>query len=384
MLLPDVNALANVIYREIHEAGPIPFARFMELALYCPELGFYERFPHRIGRSGDYITSVSVGPLFGRLLAFKFARWLNELTYAPGASVKTVYLVEAGAHDGQLARDILTWLVEHAPATLRSLHYLILEPSTKRETWQRTTLGELVQHTAWIRDWSAVPPAGIHGVIFSNELMDAFPVHRLGWDATKRSWFEYGVALQGDRLVWCRLPLTAITGSIAPEMPDSLKATLPDGFVAEAAPGASRWWHQAAAALGRGRLVAIDYGFDHLSLLDPERPSGTLRAYRQHLQVADLLADPGEQDLTAHVNFRLLRETGESQGLSTRSLTSQARFLPRILEEIVRLKAPGFEWTRKERSQFQTLIHPDHLGERFKVLVQRRLQAPCLPAAARL
>jgi SAM-dependent MidA family methyltransferase len=373
MLLPDMTALANVIYRQIREAGPIPFARFMELALYCPELGFYERFPHRIGKSGDYFTSVSVGPLFGRLLGFKFARWLRELTSVPDASTQQVQLLEAGAYNGQLARDVLTWFVEHAPSLLEVLQYLILEPSENQEAWQRATLGELGRHVRWMRDWSAVTLGGIHGVIFSNELLDAFPVHRLGWDATHRAWFEYGVGLRENQLVWCRMPLTDIAKSVVPEVPDPVKELLPDGFVVEASPAACRWWRHAATALGRGRLLTIDYGFDQGLALDPGRPKGTLRAYRGHLQVADLLADPGDQDLTAHVAFQALSETGEREGLRTRVMVSQARFLTGIVEEIMQLHAPGFEWTQRQRSQFQTLTHPDHLGDRFKVLIQCRL-----------
>lgn len=371
MLLPDMNALANVIYREIREAGPMPFVRFMELALYCPELGFYERFPHRIGRKGDFITSVSVGSMFGRLLAFRFSRWLDELGTPGGRR----HLVEAGAHDGRLALDILTWFAEHAPSTLDALDYLILEPSERRQSWQRTTLANFGSHVRWIRDWSALAFGSLHGVIFSNELMDAFPVHRLGWDARNRRWFEYGVTLSEDGLTWCRLPLTV--GAEVPPMtvPDAIQSCLSDGFVLESMPEASRWWRQAAAALGRGHLISFDYGRETVSSLDPSRPEGTLRAYRGHHLASDLLADPGEQDLTAHVDFRALKEAGEASGLRTCGLMSQGRFLVDAMEEVVQLQAPGFGWTRKERSQFQTLTHPEHLGERFKVLVQVRLDA---------
>jgi SAM-dependent MidA family methyltransferase len=368
MLLPEVSTVANVIYRQIRTDGPLPFVRFMELALYCPELGFYERFPHRIGRAGHFYTSVGVGPIFGHLLAFRFARWLT----APGLDGEHCQLLEAGVHDGQLALDILTWLQQHAPARLQRLEYLILEPSPRRESWQRAKLREMGHAVKWIRSWSDLRAGAVQGVIFSNELLDAFPVHRFGWDARARQWFEYGVDVQHGRLAWCRLPSRHDIDPGPPEVPEPLAASLPDGFVVEAAPGAQQWWRDAAVALGRGRLVTLDYGLDRPSALDPTRPEGTLRGYVHHQRVTDLLANPGEQDLTAHVDFHMLREAGEAAGLHTCALMDQGRFLTSALEEAIRLQSPGFTWSSRERSQFQTLAHPDHLGARFKVLVQGR------------
>jgi SAM-dependent MidA family methyltransferase len=346
----------------------MPFVRFMELALYCPELGFYDRFPHRLGKTGEFYTSVSVGPLFGCLLAFHFSRWLHEIE--PGEDGRW-HLVEAGAHDGRLALDILIWFKRHAPAILDRLNYVILEPSTRRQSWQRATLGDFSATVSWIRQWSDLAPGGLRGIFFSNELLDAFPAHRFGWNARAQQWFEHGVALRDDRLTWCRLPLGAREDlALPPEVPVSLRGILPDGFTVDIAPEARRWWRQAAAALGQGYLMTIDYGLD--SILDPNRPEGTLRAYRGHRMIPDLLADPGEQDITAHVDFGALRAAGEETGLRTLDLVSQGRFLTGVFEQVVRLEAPGFDWSRHERRQFQTLTHPEHLGERFKVLVQAR------------
>jgi SAM-dependent MidA family methyltransferase len=369
MLLPPVNDLANVICREIHTAGPISFARFMKLALYCPDLGFYDRFPHRIGKTGDFYTSVSVGPLFGRLLAFRFSLWLDELTSRSGRC----HLVEAGAHDGQLMLDILTWFNEYAPATHDRLDYVILEPSAKRQSWQRAKLGRLASGVSWVQDWSELPPGTLRGIVFSNELLDAFPAHRFGWDARARQWFELGVTLREDRLAWCRLSRGAHEDLVSPpEVPEDLQRILPDGFTIERVPEVRSWWHRAAEALGHGYLLTFDYGLDCAAILDPDRPGGTLRAYRDHRMMPELLADPGEQDLTAHVDFNGLRSAGEAAGLRTVDLTSQGRFLTGVLEQVIQLQGPGFDWSRPARRQYQTLTHPDHLGERFKVLIQAR------------
>ena len=180
----------------------------MELALYCPNCGYYEREEDIIGRRGDYYTSVSVGSLFGELLAFQFAEWLQQ---------DEMRIVEAGAHGGDLARDILGWMREHRPGLFARLEYWIVEPSEARQRWQRQKLADYGNKVRWVKDLaeltgSASPhphgsrPAGLRGIVFSNEFLDALPVHRLGWDAKARAWFEWGVTLHAGRFVWSRIP----------------------------------------------------------------------------------------------------------------------------------------------------------------------------------
>src|SRR5271168_2711355 len=137
----------EIICEEISKKGVLTFARFMELALYCPESGYYETDMAKVGRGGDFITSVSVGNLFGQLLGFQFAEWLET----PGQSPRRV-IVEAGAHDGRLAGDILGWLRAHRPELFRELKYWLLEPSLKRQGWQQFTLREFSENVGWVRD----------------------------------------------------------------------------------------------------------------------------------------------------------------------------------------------------------------------------------------
>src|SRR5205807_8634557 len=128
-----------------------------------------------------------------------------------------------------------------------------------------------------------------HGLIFSNELLDAFPVHRLGWDAKKRSWFEWGVESKADQFVWSRMPrLSPEAASFEPNLPGKLLDVLPDGFTTEVSPAASEWWRQAANSLGRGRLLAIDYGLEADEFFAPERAQGTLRGYHRHHSMVEL------------------------------------------------------------------------------------------------
>jgi SAM-dependent MidA family methyltransferase len=167
----------------------------MELALYCPQLGFYELKSDSVGRRGDFYTSVSTGSLFGELLAFQFAEWLEELATADCR----LAIAEAGAHDGKLAADTLRWLREQRPQTFAQLDYVIHEPSVTRRAWQAETLREFTDHVRWLdSSKSETRNQKLTGIFFSNELFDAFPVHRLGWDAREQKWFEWGVACDGD------------------------------------------------------------------------------------------------------------------------------------------------------------------------------------------
>jgi SAM-dependent MidA family methyltransferase len=345
--MPTDIAIQSLIRREIQAKGPISFARFMELALYCPNLGYYERPEKRIGRVGDYYTSVSVGPLFGELLAFQFAQWLEAI---PGP----VQLVEAGTHDGRLAKDILSWLKSNRPELWSRFEYWIVEPSENRQKWQQSTLNEFAAKVRWFQDF----PDAVTGVIFSNELLDSLPFQRFAWDAKAQSWFEWRVS---ECSTWVGRGVPA-EPTPAFDIPDELAAALPDGYTVEINSAAAQWWQTAARSLRTGKLLAIDYFLTADELLRPERSRGTARAYRAHHACSNLLANPGEQDITAHVNVTRLQQIGEAEGLSTEPLLTQAAFLTRIFEKFK--GAPP--------SQLKTLIHPEHLGEKFKVFIQTR------------
>jgi SAM-dependent MidA family methyltransferase len=366
-----LSKVAEIIAKEIESKGPIPFARFQELALYCPVYGYYEKEKDTVGTRGDYCTSVSVGSLFGELLAYRFARWL-EVLEGP------LQLIEAGAHDGRLAGDILRWTRQCRADLFDRLEYWIVEPSQGRRDWQSRTLAEFSGKVRWAETLASIEPgpasgcghdsAPVHGIIFCNELLDAMPVHRLGWDKATQTWFEWGVNLERDKFVWARLK-----NPVAPhDLPADLLQVLPDGFTIEVNRLAQKWWAGAAEVLESGRLVTIDYGLSAEELLAPERNGGTLRAYYRQQPTADILARPGEQDLTAHVNFSAIREAGEAAGLVTESFSSQEQFLVETLASM-RMDGNGIgEWTPGHIRQFQTLVHPDHFGRAFRVLVQKR------------
>jgi SAM-dependent MidA family methyltransferase len=441
----QLKELAEIIAEEIRQSGPINFARFMELALYCPVYGYYERHEDTIGRGGDFITSVSVGGIFGELLAFQFSEWLEEVrrgnrtdeTAAGGAGAGSeapggkVQLVESGAHDGRLAVDILGWLQRHRTCLFERLEYWILEPSARRREIQQNRLSQFGPMVKWTsgfeklrrdslrtnprkerrnRASSTQPsppeeergttsiPAGsldsareaslrrillrralpstspeepwICGVIFSNELLDALPARRLGWDAAKRRWFEWGVGYDGGRFRWARLPY----GEEEPgdDHIAALLPALPNGFTIEVCPAAAEWWRAAASLLRRGKLLTLDYGLTAEERILPERRQGTVRAFYRHHPSDDILARPGEQDLTAHVDFTELIRAGESAGLATEQFVTQEKFLMEIARRVWSDGSLADNWTPQRRRQFRTLTHPDHLGRAFRLLVQSR------------
>lgn len=364
-----VTETATILRQEVLRHGAISFAHFMQLALYCPNSGYYEQAGRRIGRAGDFFTSVSTGSLFGELLAFQFDRWLGALD---GVSHQ---LVEAGAHDGRLACDVLTWTARERPSSFETLEYWLVEPSRQRQAWQRETLAKFAGRVHWVESLAQLP--AISGVLFANELLDAFPVHRFAWDARAGSWFEWGVGLVDDEFLWQRMPgetgeAEAQLKQAGFDLPAELRAVLPDGFVIEVSPQAAEWWHTAATKLASGRLMTLDYGLTTEEFFTPERQHGTLRAYHQHRVSDNLLAHPGEQDLTAHVNFSQIQRTGESAGLKTEAFTSQARFLTGIAEAMWRGTSEANGPSPQVIRQFQTLTHPEHLGRSFRALVQVR------------
>ncbi|MEO6033719.1 MAG: SAM-dependent methyltransferase [Verrucomicrobiota bacterium] len=353
---------------EIEANGAISFARFMELALYSPGEGYYER-PRFIGSGGDFYTSASVGTLFGELLAFQFAQWFSAADHDPG----TLQLVEAGAHDGKLAADILHWFRTSLPEIYSRMEYWIVEPSVVRRASQTGKLKEF-GNVRWTPNLAGLSEnnAPAYRIIFSNELLDAMPTHCVKWDANSKNWFEWGVGLENEEFVWKKLPDFQRSEISFPTLAPELAEVLFHQFSTEICPAAVRWWTEAARHLERGKIVAFDYGLCAEEFFLPERSHGTLRAFYKHHAHSELLQRPGEQDLTAHVNFSEIKSAGERAGLITETMDSQAKFLTDASKQTWSVPEKFGEWNPARRRQFQTLTHPEHLGRAFRVLVQSR------------
>jgi SAM-dependent MidA family methyltransferase len=268
----------------------------------------------------------------------------------------------------------LNWLQQNRPQLFARLEYVILEPSAPRQEWQRETLKRFAPCVRWLAE---LPPADSlllalcsSTVLFTNELLDAFPVHRLGWNTNEKQWFEWGVAVDGEQFIWTQLPVSdsRFTIHASPE----LLTALPHGYTIEVSPAAEAWYRRAADSLVNGKFVTIDYGQTADEMFQPGRLNGTLRAYHRHQVSDNLLANVGDQDLTAHVNFSALKQSGEAAGLRTETFQTQSQFLTAITAKMWQDPAAAGGWTPAQTRQFQTLTHPEHLGRAFRVLVQSR------------
>jgi len=346
-----MHPLESIIHAEIRERGPMTFARFMELALYHPEWGYYckEQAASNIGRAGDFFTSVSVGPLFGRLLARQFAEWWKSMDRPD-----PFHIVECGGLNGQLAHDILTALQQDFPACWDATDYFLVEPLPRLEQVQRKSPAS--QHRMNRVD-SISKLRGINGVIFGNELLDAFPVHRveiLHSVQDDNEWVEWCVREEKNNLIWS-----------SKSSPVPLISGLPQNFsgMVEVCPQALKWLEDAAHILHHGYILLLDYGWTDEEYFQAPRPQGTVRGYRDHRLVENILADPGEQDLTAHVRWTPLMEEAKRLGLEVNEFIQQNRWLIRIMVE------RRMELTPKEVRQFNTLTHPEMMGTPFRALV---------------
>ncbi|GAB4251127.1 class I SAM-dependent methyltransferase [Deferrisoma sp.] len=348
---------AQAIRDEIRARGPIPFARFMELALYHPEGGYYAAGRVRIGADeGDFTTAPHLSRLFGRCLA----RWVEAADRALGRPDPFV-LVEGGPGEGRLARDLLDALAERNPDLYRRLRYAADEASPALDRRRRDLLAPHAERCL------AAAPEGFEGVYLSNELVDALPVHRLrGAGPGLREAF---VDRDGEGFV----EVWAEPSEAARRFLDGYAPPLGDWEV-EIRPAAGAWLGRVAGLLGRGYVLTIDYGDRADRLYGPHRPRGTAVAYRAHRLVEGLLADPGEQDLTAHVDFTHLVEAGRALGLEPLDLRNQREFLFAWgLEDEVRdleARLPEVERLAAMQALAPLLLPGPGMGDTFRALVQ--------------
>jgi len=364
-----VTPLAELLADRIRRFGPLTFADYMRECLYHPVHGYYSKAESK--RFADYYTSVDVHPIFARLLARQFAEMWESL----GRPAEFV-LVEAGAGVGRFAAHVLDFCEVKLPAFYDALRYAAVERSASRR--QQAMTAAKRHATAGRFTASAEVPAYISaGCFFSNELVDALPVHRMLMDGGALK--EILVGFHDGRFVDVLAPLStcAIT-----EYFSAQGITLCERQHAEAGLEACDWISEIGRRLERGYVLTIDYGHPAAELFDERHMRGTLLAYQNHRVSEDFYASPGEQDLTAHVNFTALESWGKRSGLETAGFTSQTAFLLALGRgnEFADLYDEGqTEAERtKARLQLKTLIHPEGMGERFQVLIQRKglLPAP--------
>jgi SAM-dependent MidA family methyltransferase len=338
---PPSAAARAAIGRIAADGGWWPFDRFMAFALYEPGLGYYARGERIFGRlpqtGSDFVTAPELSPLFGRALAAQVAQALE--------ATGTAEIWEFGAGSGALAADLLAALGD------RVARYHVVELSGGLQARQRERLAASGA-TAGRVTWHAALPERLDGVVVGNEVLDAMPVKLLHFDGAH--WFERGVAVADDVLAWADRPTDLRPPVDAPFVP---------GTVTEIHPQALAWVRTLATTLGRGAIFLVDYGFPEHEYWLPQRHGGTLMCHRAHRADTDPLADVGDKDITAHVDFTGIALAGQEAGLEVLGYTSQARFLlncglPALLETA----------DLPTRTMAQKLIHEHEMGELFKVV----------------
>jgi SAM-dependent MidA family methyltransferase len=358
-----VTILAEKIRTRILERGPISFRDFMEIALYDPEQGYYTGGPP-IGPQGDYYTSANIHPLFGELLAKKFASLWKAIGDPTGQTI-----VEVGAGTGQLSDDLLRRWQSHHPDVFQELTYVISELSLWFRIRQQERLREF-SNVQW-KPMTEIERESMSGIIFSNELIDALPVHRLIEQNGRLK--ELFVDWLGDRFGW-------VTGELSTEelsrLVSSMEATLEDGHIIEVNLSAAEYLRSAAAVLRQGYVVTIDYGEERLRLYSTARREGTLRCFYKHALTDDPFERIGEQDITASVDFTLLMEEGERIGLETVEFKSQRAFLmdQGLMERLTdaACDAPDGLAQLASRLAAKHFLMPGAWGDHFKLLIQRK------------
>ena len=358
-----MTPLAELLAERIRRYGPLTFADYMRECLYHPVHGYYSKAEQT--RFADYYTSADVHPIFGRLLARQFAEMWESLGRPEEFTV-----VEAGAGVGRLATHVLDFCATKLPAFYNSLRYVAVERSAPR---REQAIANLKRHaTAGHSTGSSEIPARIAaGCLFSNELIDALPVHRVVKESGALK--EIFVDFRGGQFLSATAPLStcAITEYFATQ-----GVILQEGQYAEAGLEACDWITEVGRRLERGYVLTIDYGHHAAELFDDHHMRGTLLAYQNHRVSEDFYVSPGEQDLTAHVNFTALETWGKRSGLETVGFTSQTAFLLALGQgnEFADLYDEGQTEAERARARLQlkTLIHPEGMGERFQVLVQRK------------
>lgn len=348
-------ALSQRIAAEIDAAGGwIGFARFMELALYAPGMGYYSGGARKFGAAGDFVTAPELSPVFSQTIGAQVAQILP---------LSAPQIIEVGAGSGRLAADLLLELERRAALPVA---YGILDLSGELRARQRETIAKRAPHLLDRVRWLDRLPEHFDGLVLANELLDAMPVHLVVW--RDEGICERGAGFVNGQFVWADRPaggrLLERAQALAEEYP------LPAGYLSEICLAAPAWVAAWAGILGRGALLLIDYGFPRHEYYHPQRNAGTLMCHYRHHAHGEPFYLPGLQDITAHVDFTAIVEAGSEAGLDFLGYTTQASFLLNCGLGEVLARTPVDDTSRylPLANSAQKLISPAEMGELFKVI----------------
>ncbi len=359
--------LSTLIAEEIKAAGGwVSFARYMELALHAPGLGYYSAGARKLGADGDFVTAPELGTLFGRTLARQAAQILR-------AGISDI--IEIGAGSGALARDLLA---ELAVLDCLPQRYLILETSAGLKARQRALLQRELPQLASRIAWLDALPASFNGLMIANEVLDAMPAHvvrRHGMKIEEMGVVENAGPNAFNAFDWGYRP------AVGALLEAAASIALPDNYQTEINLAARAWTRTLGRLLARGAILIIDYGFPAREYYHPQRSTGTLMCHYRHHAHSDPLCLTGLQDITAHVDFSSIADTAAACGLDLLGYTNQAQFLINcgITDVLVRTPADDAAAYLPLAAQAQRLTSPAEMGELFKVIAfGRGLDVPLL------
>lgn len=361
------SVLFDLIVNEIEEGnGFISFERYMELSLYHSDLGYYTRESHRVGKAGDFITSVSIGKCYGTILAHYFSS-LIELQFS---KEKQIVIVEFGAEYGDLAIDIMSELKNILnDEQFQNLKYLVVEPfDSKRRKLKNRLVNEEFNNIIVIADLNE--QNNLNGFVLGNEVLDAMPFKRVRF--RNKKWVELGVGLEkSDK----SLSLIEVENGIQCELLSAwaLDASneLPEGFTTEVNLCLNKFIESIYSSFSKVSGLFIDYGSTTDELIASNRLGGTVRGYSDHKYITDLLASPGTHDITANVNFDDFRLIAQRAGFEVIGPIEQYRFLTNAAKNwLIDIEKSQMQRADKEQiiNQFKMLIHPTTMGRSFKML----------------
>jgi len=359
------NALEQKLFARIERDGPITFRDFMQAALYDSEHGYYSTSRLKIGADGDYYTSSNLHPAFGATLSRAFIQLWNN-------STEPLTVVEFGAGTGQLAQDFLSSMRDESPACFETVSYILIETSSHMRELQRDKLVDFRDCVSWL-DIEDIERSPMTAIAFSNELIDALPVHcvKRHNSQIQELYIHNAPRKSGFALMWAEPSTAELMKYI-----DRCNVPLKEGQTVEINLDAIEWLRKVARALGGGFLVTIDYGDLAGELWKAERSRGTLRSFYRHRLIDSPLQRVGEQDITASVNFTALIEYGRDFGFELQSFERQTAFLTRmgLIEQLaVEYRTTDTLDDLKKRLAVKNLFVPGCISDNFRVLVQGKL-----------
>lgn len=352
-LIAHSEQLIHIIHEEIKKNGPIPFAHYMQLALYAPHWGYYRSGLSKIGAQGDFVTAPEISPLFSQCIARQCAQVLNKLQHG--------VILELGAGTGCMALELLR---ELRRLKILPERYFILEVSGDLRCRQQQLFAEqdpeLLKRVEWL---DTLPSQPIQGIIIGNEVLDAMPVHKFHFSSSGIK--EYYVDYQHEHFVWC------LDKPSTPRLIQGIQALqvdFPENYESEINLLLTPWIASLSDLLQQGLLLLIDYGFPRHEYYHPQRSQGTIMCHFQHRAHSNPLIYTGIQDITAHVDFTAIAEAAADNGFDVIGFINQAGFLMNCgIQELLGEDRDEITHYRCAQ-QIKRLMMESEMGELFKVI----------------